>query len=145
MAAVISLAQLQPEDSGFLATAAFVAQSLQKDRLALLRLEQQDVHKVETTQAVLREKAVEWDHDLNELVLYPSKQHPGRSVYEYSLGQDVRELPRVLQKTAPQVQTVMMLPVLLTEVACLDKLSNSSAAGVSNSEQGSQTCACSLS
>jgi len=100
---LISLSSLQPEDPDFFSTAARFAQTLQRNHVDVISLDHLDVEKLETTQAVLKEHAIAWDGVEDEASLRPSKQLPGRDLYEYSLGQAMHQMPMSMQKTAPQV------------------------------------------
>ena len=109
MAPTIHLSDLQLEHPEYRVMASTVARTLQENGFALIQLAQVDTEKLETLQAILKEKAVEWSTGADEAVLQPSKQLPGRDIYEYSLGQEVYDLPVSLQKTTPGVPGVQIL------------------------------------
>ena len=109
MASEINLSTLRTENPDFLLSAASVAQALQQNHFALLRLVEQDAERLGMAQILLK-------HNVDavntvEAALQPSKQFPGRDVYEYSVGPNMSTVPLSLQKTAPQV--CMLIEVLL--------------------------------
>lgn len=103
MATRIHLSSLQLKDPDYRMTASIVAQRLQENGFAVIQLAQSDTEKLETLQALMEDTAMEWKTEGYKAVLHPSKQLPGRDIYEYSLGQEVYDLPALLQKTTPQV------------------------------------------
>ena len=82
MATRIHLSDLQLEHPEYRVMASKVARTLQENGFALIQLAQVDTEKLETLQAILKEKAVEWSTGADEAVLQPSKQLPGRDIYE---------------------------------------------------------------
>ena len=101
MASEINLSTLQTENPNFLLSAASVAQALQQHHFALLRLVEQDAKRLGMAQTLLKDNVDAINTD--KAALQPSKQFPGRDVYEYSVGQNMSTVPLSLQKTAPQV------------------------------------------
>jgi len=101
MASEINLSTLQPENPDFLLSAASIAQALQQHHFALLRLVEQDGERLGTLQALLKDSVDE--SNPNKAALQPSKQFPGRDIYEYSVGQNMSTMPLSVHKTAPQV------------------------------------------
>lgn len=100
MASEMNLSTLQIENADFLLSAASVAQALQQHHFALLRLVEQDGERLGMVQTLLKDNVDEINTD--KAALQPSKQFPGRDVYEYSLGQNMSTMPLSVQKTAPQ-------------------------------------------
>ena len=97
------LVDLQLEHPEYRVTASTVARALQENAFAVIQLAQDDRQKLETLQAVLKEKALEWKTEADNAVLQPSKQLPGRHIYGYSLGQEMYDLPVSMQNTTPPV------------------------------------------
>ncbi len=105
MASEINLSTLQTENPDFLLSAASVAQALQQHHFALLRLVEQDAEMLGMAQTLLKDNVDAINTD--KAALQPSKQFPGRDVYEYSVGQNMSTVPLSLQKAAPQVCVLM--------------------------------------
>lgn len=110
----MNLSTLQIENADFLLSAASVAQALQQHHFALLRLVEQDGERLGMVQTLLKDNVDEINTD--KAALQPSKQFPGRDVYEYSLGQNMSTMPLSVQKTAPQV--CMLIEVILPLLSC---------------------------
>ena len=72
MATRIHLSDLQLEHPEYRVMASTVARTLQENGFALIQLAQVDTEKLETLQAILKEKAVDWSTGADEAVLQPS-------------------------------------------------------------------------